>query len=93
MKEENIELVMFVLKDEAIYDILQYLFINEKVQSEEAKSFCGVHRLEVLTNKKLANRIFWKKGKYVGSLYTINEKGKYIFELVSLFRSDKDGKV
>jgi hypothetical protein len=89
MKDNNSDLVLYVLKDKTIYEALEYLYVNEKVYSADAKSFCSVHKLDTLKTKKLVDRVFWKRGTYVGSLYTINKKGRYIFELVSLFRASK----
>jgi hypothetical protein len=91
MKDDNFDLVIYVLKDKTIYEVLEYIYVNEKVYSKDAKSFCSIHKLNTLRTKKLVDRIFWKRGTYIGSLYTINKKGRYVFELVSLFKSSKKG--
>jgi hypothetical protein len=83
---------MYILNDETIYDTLEYVYVNERVFSGDAKTSCNVHKLNILKSKKLVDRLFWKRGTYIGSLYTINAQGRYIFELVSLFRCGMNGK-
>jgi len=91
MKDNSSELIMYVLKDKTTYEILEYIYVNDKVYSDDAKAFCSIHKLDTLKIKKLVDRVFWKRGTHVGSLYTINKRGRYIFELVSLFRSSQKG--
>ena len=85
---EDSKLLVLVLKDERMFQLLEYLYISGKVTGQLARNECDTHILNVMKNNKLVDRSFSRRGTHVSSMYWISKTGKYIYELATVFKKD-----
>lgn len=83
------DLYLKILSDDRMFTVLEYMYVNGKVNGDEIRKECDSNILNLFHHQKVINRSFWKRGTYIKSTYWISKKGRDIYELIIAFKKDR----